>query len=820
MSRPLRYLCGLAALLVAHACSLPALGDEAADERQFNLVAQRYWRILQARPRRDTAFDLWYAHYLDAGKLDDLVEQVRRHAEDRAEDPAAQLLWGLVQERRGEEAAALEAYAAAEKLAKENYYPTLLRGLLLLRQQQQEEAAAALAHAISLKPPRAELLNTSKRLARLYLQMGRASEALKTLSELAAQFPGDRHVLDELAHLLADEKQYDESIRRFEQVAGLAKDDPYQALQAQIEIAQLMLLQGRRRQGLELLERALDETRPDSWLERDLRRRIEQTFLQTDDLAGLIDWCEERLKNKPHDLQALVQSARALRQLGKTVEALARFEQAVRLAPSRRDVREALVDCLVAAGKGAEAIQQCQQLAQQHPQDIDVLLRLGRLQLEVAGAEDRSAAQQRAVEVWKQMAALRPQDANLAVQAAEACRQAGLAGRFSAALEGELSQPQTASLLLTAAESFYREAVRRALDQPQYYEYLGEFLHSQARREEAVAAWAKIAALPSPSAESWHRLAEICANFNCLPEAVEACRQSLTYRPDDFGQRDFHLRLLVRDKDLPAALAEADHLDRLAGDETLREKALKRRVEVYAAGGRVDEEIDRLQKAAARLTLHEQWLLGLLLAERRRYPEAAAALGIALERAGDHLPLAVAYAEALKRAGRLGEAVERYEHLARLNPSHRFGYYQEIIDLQLQRRRPEQARAAADTLVRISPSNLEAYRVRAAVAFQAKDVQQGLRDLRHAVKLAPGNAHLRAELAEALADHRQHAEALEHYWRAFELTEKLDGKRDLIAALVDTAKAGRQVDDVIEQLQRLRAGRMIRAPSRSAWPKG
>ena len=692
--------------------------EASAEDRQFQTVADRYWKILQARPRRDTAFDLWYRHYIDAGKLDDLVQTVQQQATAKPENLAAQLLLGLVLERRGQDVEALAAYSAAEQLAADNYYPAFLRGAVLARQQRPDEAATAFAKAIGLNPPRSELLDLYKRLGRLYLQQGKTAEALSNFSQMAEKFPDDRQVLEELAQLLAEERQIDEAIRRWEQVAKLAADDPYQQLQARIEVAQLKITQGGRKDGIALLDQALDRAKPESWLERDIRRRIEQAFQQGEDLAGLVAWCEARLQLRPQDLGTLLQLAGALLQSGKGSEALVRYDEAIKLAPSRRDLREAFIEALVNQGKLPAAVAQCQLLADKHPQDADVLLRLGQLHLHAAPAAERQAAEQKAVEIWKRIAAIRPADAGLALQVAEACRHAASPAkiRLSPGPEQE-PQPKIAdaeSLLLATAEAYYREAVRRAPTEPPQHEYLGEFLHSRGRRNEAIAAWSKISELPSESAESWHRLAELFVNFSYLPEAAEACSKALTLKPNDFDLHDFYLGVLLKQKKHEQAAAELAHLDRVAG-EPRREQVLKRRVEVYVAGDRVDAEIERLQQAATenQAEVNDQWLLGLMLTHRWRFAEAGKAFEAALAKAGDNIPLHQAYAETLKRGSDLGPAVEQYQRLSRLDPRYRFTYYQEIIQLELQRGRASEAKQTADLLVKLSPSNLDGYRVRA-----------------------------------------------------------------------------------------------------------
>src|SRR4051812_20878896 len=94
-----RVLFGL--LLVAVAGSVIAEDDPSEDASAAANLAERYWKIVRKRPTRGTAFDLWYRHALDAGKLDNLVKRVEAEASQAPDDPAAQLLVGLVHERRG-----------------------------------------------------------------------------------------------------------------------------------------------------------------------------------------------------------------------------------------------------------------------------------------------------------------------------------------------------------------------------------------------------------------------------------------------------------------------------------------------------------------------------------------------------------------------------------------------------------------------------------------------------------------------------------------------------------------------------------------------
>src|SRR5205814_282578 len=103
---------------------------------------------------------------------------------------------------------------------------------------------------------------------------------LKVWSDLAGRFPDDRFVLEELAELLAEEDQFDQAIAYYEKLAGLPHIDPYKRLMTRVEIGQVQVRQGKLKEAIETFDRCLEETDPDGWVARDLRRRIEEIFLR------------------------------------------------------------------------------------------------------------------------------------------------------------------------------------------------------------------------------------------------------------------------------------------------------------------------------------------------------------------------------------------------------------------------------------------------------------------------------------------------------------------------------------------------------------
>src|SRR5207247_4309256 len=111
-------------------------------------------------------------------------------------------------------------------------------------------------------------------------------------------------------------------------------------------------------QALDDLEKLLATLNPDNWLYRDVRRKIEEVFLRNDDQAGLAKYYEGWLQKNPADVEAMTRLARTLATQGRMPESRSWLDKAVQRAPTRRDLRQAMIDQLVYEQKYADAIAQ------------------------------------------------------------------------------------------------------------------------------------------------------------------------------------------------------------------------------------------------------------------------------------------------------------------------------------------------------------------------------------------------------------------------------------------------------------------------------
>ncbi len=602
---------------------------------------------------------------------------------------------------------------------------------------------------------------------------------------------------------MTDEAQYDEAIRRWEQVAAASGEDRHARLSSQIAIAQLQLRKGNPETALRLFDQALDQVDPESWLAREIQRRIATLFQRKNDPAGLVDYYKKRTRERPDDVSARVLLAAALGKANRGEEAIREYRTVIRSAPGRRDLREALIEELTGLGRQDEALAEARTLAEAYPREADVLKRLGRLILSTATAENRRLAEEEASRVWARIGTIRPDDPDLALQVAETCGQAALSARSAAKEDAEAGRS-----LFETAEVYFREAIRRAPGALSYREYFGEFLHARGRGVEALAVWKTMADPPRDSPANLRQLADLLERFGFLTEAIASGEQALIKKPDDLDSRMRQARLLIKARHFDQAIGELDQLDRLSESPLQVEKALQLRVEALAGAGKVEPEVARLKKDAGEggRSLRELWLLGLLLGKLGRDVEAARVFDRAAGDPEAEVRLLQAAAAAHEDArDRLG-ALRIYRRLVERDPKGAVAHYEKIAALELAVGGVTAAKEAAEALIRRAPADLDGYRLRAEIAFKLNDVDDGLQILQRAVHVAPRDTSIRWQLAAALARAGRVTEASEHYWRAFEIAGDLSEKLSAVSALAELAVATQGQDRLLDQLRRLQRG--------------
>ncbi|HEV7223201.1 MAG TPA: tetratricopeptide repeat protein, partial [Pirellulales bacterium] len=687
----------LAACLVGSAeYAAPAQDD--ADEVRERQIIERFLAVLEKNPRRGTALDRIYGYYVERGALDKLVETYRGRTANNANDGASWMILGLVESQRGRDADAVAAFQQAEQAAAKNYLAPYYLGQSLVLVGQPEAAAAAFERAIERKPPPAELLEVFQSLGRVYQRAQRNEQALAVWTRLEKLFPDDARVQEQIASTLAEEGQHAEALTRYQKLANSTKDRYRQSL-FRMEAGELQLKLGQTDEALAGFETMLADLNPDSWLYREVRRRTEEAFLRNDDQAGLAKYYAGWLEKHADDVDAMARLAHTLATQGRVPEAQSWLEKAIKLAPSRKELRLTFIEQLIYDQRWPEAIAQYEALDKTDPDNPDYLREWGQLILRDK-SRDEAQRKQAASEVWRRLATARPKDPLAATQAADLFRHAEMTDE---ALE------------------LYRRAVELDPDSPQYREYLGEYYHTLKRSDEALVTWRAIAAGPNRNAKNLTRLAEVLSGFGYLKEAVDTMSQACELEDDDFSRQLAYADLLGQDRRFDKALAQLEIAEKLAGNDEEHEGVLNQQIKLYEGAERLTAEIDALSggvESNSDASAGDWYRLARLREAARQLPEATAAINQSLALEGKSARALTAAARIEEASGNLLDAANTYRKLAAIDRRSRTLYLTEVAKLEARLGRRDDALAAGRELLAAAPGNPEHYEFFAELCFQ------------------------------------------------------------------------------------------------------
>ncbi len=773
-------LCCLVGVLL----SSPLKGQEVdPDEAKEKSVADRFVTVLEKNPRRGTALDKVYGFHVERGSLDGLVKTYRDKTQTAkgAEAGTAWMIVGLLESLRGQDAVAVDAFAQAEQLVKDNNLASYYLGQSLVLIGQPDKAAEALERSIQRKPAQADLLDIFQALGRVYQRAQKTDKALEVWNRLEKQFPNDARVQEQIATTLLEENEFAAALPRYQSLAKTTKDKYRQSL-FQMEAAEIKVRLGQSDEAIAEFEKLLGQLNPDNWLYREVRRRIEAVYLRTDDQSGLITYYEAWIKKNAEDLEAVSRLSRLLAGMGRGPEAQAWLEKGLKLAPKKKELRNALIGQLMYEQKYPEAIAQYEQLDKHEPNNPDTLRDWGRVILKDT-ARDEATRKKDAAAVWRRLTTAKPKDPLIASQVGELFRQAEMTDE---ALE------------------LYQKAIALAPEQAQYREYLGEYFHTLKRKDEALTTWRAIAEGKLKTAPNVARLAEVLASFGYLAEAVETNAEACKLDPKDFALQVKQADLLAQADQHDQALTQLAIVKKLAANDEEREAWLMRDLRELQAVNKLKERIAELEKDKDSKDADNWFWLGRAYEAERQLKEAAQAVAKASTLAPQSVPILMASARIYEAQNNLLAAVDINTKLAAIDRRYRTEYLKQVATLEQKLGRRDKAIQAGRDLIAAAPGNPETYEFFSQLCFQLGEAEEGLSALRRSVRVNPTEPKGLLLLAAALSEQFRTSEAIELYWRAFDKAANLEDRLGVVPMLTELYLQTNQFDRLLERLERQR----------------
>ena len=459
------------------------------------------------------------------------------------------------------------------------------------------------------------------------------------------------------------------------------------------------------------------------------------------------------------------------------------MEKALKLAPTRSELRRAFIDQLVDDQRYAIASKQYELLLDAAPGNVDFLRDWGKLVLKNKEL-DPGQRKAEASRIWNKILAARSDDAITTAQVADLFRQSNMNDE---------------------ALSLYEKAVKQAPNQPQYREYLGEFYHILKQPEKALATWTAIAEGERHTAINVARLAEIYNSFGYLDEAIKQIADACQLDPKDLTLQlkaaDYHSRANKFDE----ALAFIDNANKLAATSDEQESVITQRIEVFRSSRRLDDEIDTLA-AAVREDINaaaEQWhLLARYCQADGRWADATEAIDSALKKDAKSIPALTTAARIAELSGDYSRAAEMNRQLAATDRRSQGDHLMNVARLEAQMGRADEALQAGRELIVSAPGNTDNYEFYAQLCFQLGKADEGVDTLRKAVRINPTEPYLIMSLGAALSQQFRTDEAIEVYWRAFEKTDEVDDQTSLTVKLTELYLQINQFDKLLDRLER------------------
>ena len=777
----------LFAILTFAISTQPLTAQHAANDDK---IRQAYKSMLNRTPKEGkegSPFDRLYKLYLEGPGLEQMVADYQSEAQVAPDDSSVQLILGHIYKRLGQEDEALAAYKKAIALAPTDYYPHFILGRMHFAVHRYEDAIASLTQAAGLfqesdsEVSTEELISIYKSLGRAYFNRDRMDEAVAAWEKITHLAPANIFVRVELAELFREQRLYKRAIEQHRALIEIKQDDPYRICLSLREIGSIQEEVNDYHGAINTYSEALTLTAPDNWIRKDLQDRIIAIYAATGDWDGLIEYYQKKLVDTPKNPELISLLADAYLENEQLDVGIAQYKKSVELAPTSAPLRRKFIDALRRMDKLAEAAAGYETLSIQVPDDFGIYRALGTIYLQLE-QPDRARA------VYKRMLARDP---------------------GSASTHLTLAEIYAEHKWFDEAVASYEKAIAFAPTNLDYIEYLGDFYFRRGDREKALETWNRLVEGERASTQNYERLAQLLFAKDFQVQAIAASRNAVELAPTEYRYREILAKQLMEVKNFEAAITQFTEAAKYAPNDFFAEQMAAQQIEVYRHQGVLGDKIAELQTQPQ--SFDGQKLLAKMYLKLRNTTAATAALEKALELNPDDIPTNRWLAELYAQLRRHDKAKAAYARLAILDSVNAREYYANLARTHLGMMDFNAAKETAKRMLAHSPRNPEGHRLLAEVALTTGDYLSGIESLKQAIRLRPQAIEIRVELAEAYTMAEDLRQAIEQYWRCWELSDNISAKlrfvRPLSNAYYDMGQS-QELSDKLQQMSRANSSDM------------
>lgn len=729
-----------------------------------NEKAKRYHTLLLKRPGNPTVFSRFVDAWLDTGDKKEMKTWLEESA--KAGGAAEWRVLAAFHEYLGEDEAALDAFNKAVKGDEKDAALRLARAKLHAKLLSFEAALVDLDIATVDEKLGVE----ASKLKGIYLaRAGRIDEAVEAWKKVIERFPKDEELREDLIEVEVAEGLYDDAIAASQALVGMTKD-PYKKALRQLRLGDIQILGNKREEGLKTYETIMAATGADTWLEREVLAQVERVFMREDDIQGLRDFFQKLREAHPRRVSVRKALARQMALNGEMDEAVALFQEVLKITPGDIGNREEFIAFLETNERWKEAREELAELLKLREEDPLLWERMAQIEEKQKNPEGVKTALAKVRDLKKGTP-----EGLIAVAAL-----------------------YTQAELLAEAEALLREGQGTYAESDEVTEALASFLMQNKKEAEALVIWTEMA--KSADREGLLRVARSLTGHGKSDEAFKL----LQVRMAEFGEDPLILgqfcNLAYSEEEAVVALPFGLALVRQANSPTDLEGAIKTAGRVLKRAGKQDATLRELEEKDG-ASISEQCLIADLYLVQGDTVKALEVL-TAAEKADEGLLARFYRVRFDESRGELESAIASLRAIIELPEGRKTVHVRRLVGLLESSDDLPGALKAVDDWKRMAPGDQAAWTRRAELLSSHGEPDKAVLELRRMIGKFGAEEDSRAKLAGALLEANEHRSAQRIYVQLYEEGEDLTTKLKWVGELAKVAQREGTLDDLLADFER------------------
>ncbi|MBE7507318.1 MAG: tetratricopeptide repeat protein [Planctomycetia bacterium] len=735
--------------------------------------------VLEKRPLHGQAFSSLVKHYVDQGRLQDLVKEYEQRMDALPDSLPVRLVLARVYLRAAKPQKAAELIKSLdlpETASADDRSKFLVFKSEVFQQTGRTEAAIAmLDEARKQAKTLSDRFKLADAMADLYLRDGKRDKAASTLTELSKEFADNYLHRKRIADGLAQRDLFDEAVNEYQGILKLVAGENDKRCEVLRQMGKCLERLDRREEAIDAYCKAVELLSAGHWLQRELHDRIVTLYRASGRLEDLVKYCRTQVERTPEQTGIRILLADVLMAAQDAEGAKQALEEAVTLFPKDPVLSERRVQLLQRLDDAVGVSSEYERIISQHPKDVELYIAFGQF---LAANRQLEAARNQ----WKHVLNSGITDA-------------ALANRL-----GGLFEPYD---LDEDAIECYEQSIKLAPREPEGYTALARLWFYRGEKTKAVEVLQRIASANPDDASLHASRCQSLLNLGMNDEALEAITRACEIDEKDVAHQFTRADVLLQLGQVGEALkVRRETLDLIQnpGQQALAMDVL---VSMYASSGQLESLLDSESK---KLEADPDDLMSLMILSRaadfdRKFADARAYLARVLKIQPVHEQAMQQMARLHEAVGDIDEAVAVYQKLGETHPVRARQYYQAIADLKLRYNDRAGAIEVFDRMVQASPGNASVLKTVAEQLARMDEIEKAVSLYEQSLKIRPNAPEAQLDYGKALEEAGRLEDALASYKTAALQRTDREVALEAMTKLHETASQLGSVEDILQEFQ-------------------